>query len=58
MPEAKMTCRNCGCLLVPIGNNEWAVTGTGTTADGLSYCPPNPDAVKVGKHRPRKNGQS
>jgi len=27
------------------------VTGTGTTADGLSYCPP--DAGRVGSHVPR-----
>lgn len=36
------TCRHC---LQPITNIDGVqiVTGTNTTADGLSYCPPNPD---------------
>jgi hypothetical protein len=28
-----------------------------TTAGGLSYCPPDPDATRLGEHVPRKRQQ-
>lgn len=50
------TCRKCHLPVVHAGG-AWVVEGTGTTADGLSYCPPNPDAARVGDHDPgRGNG--
>jgi hypothetical protein len=45
-------CRRCHCPIARVGN-AWVVTGTGTTTDGLSYCPPDPDAPRVGSHAPR-----
>lgn len=45
------TCRKCRLAIELIGGT-WIVMGTGTTADGLSYCPPNPDAAHVGEHQP------
>lgn len=49
------TCKKCRCPIEPVPGHpgEWVVMGTGTTADGLSYCPPNPDAGKVGSHQPK-----
>lgn len=47
-------CRKCGC---PIDNvaGVLVVLDPTTTADGLSYCPPNPDYPgKLGVHVPRK----
>jgi hypothetical protein len=52
-PETR-TCRRCRLPIEPIAST-WVVTGTGTTADGLSYCPPNPDAASHGVHRPAGN---
>jgi len=51
-------CYRCGCTIVGVsvywqGTRTWVVVDTGTTADGLTYCPPNPDhAGRVGEHRP------
>lgn len=45
------TCRKCKCSIALVAG-EWVVVDPETTADGLSYCPPNPDADKVGKHVP------
>lgn len=47
------TCRKCGCPIELIGG-AWVVNDPETTAGGLSYCPPNPDAARVGNHIPRK----
>ncbi len=49
------TCRRCGQPIEQIGG-AWVVTGTGTTADGLSYCPPDPDADPAGVHEPSSGG--
>lgn len=46
------TCRKCQATIAPAGGGEWVVTGTGTSGDGLSYCPPDPDASHHGKHQP------
>jgi hypothetical protein len=47
----KRTCRKCRLTIAWIGG-AWVVVDTGTTADGLSYCPPDPDAAKVSYHSP------
>jgi hypothetical protein len=46
------TCRKCH---YPIEHNgqAWVVVSD-DSGNGLSYCPPNPDAAKVGKHVPAK----
>ena len=44
-------CRKCRCPICYIGG-AWVVIDPSTTADGLSYCPPNPDAPKHGVHVP------
>lgn len=47
-------CHRCDLPIVKVGS-VWVVTGTDSTADGLSYCPPNPDhAGHHGAHAPRK----
>lgn len=48
---AVRTCRKCTATIARAGE-EWVVTGTGTSGDGLSYCPPDPDAACHGKHLP------
>lgn len=51
-------CRKCGLPIVWI-DGVWTVMDTETTADGLSYCPPDPDTRKrPGDHIPRKSGRS
>jgi len=37
------TCAGCGLPVDRAADGTWFVTGTGTGADGLSYCPPDPD---------------
>lgn len=49
--EEPRTCRKCGSVIAFIGG-AWVVQDRETTADGLSYCPPNPDADRVGSHQP------
>lgn len=44
-------CTSCGLPVVPSGRG-WTVVDTGTSADGLSYCPPDPDADAHHEHRP------
>jgi hypothetical protein len=49
-----MICTKCKMPVEDIGG-ALVVSGTNTTADGLSYCPPDPDTTrKVGDHRTRK----
>lgn len=50
------TCTKCGSQVAAVGD-ALVVVDPATTADGLSYCPPNPDAPKVGNHRVRKAAQ-
>ncbi len=50
---AAHVCRRCGNPIEQI-NGVWAVVDYTTTAGGLSYCPPNPDAARVSTHIPRK----
>lgn len=46
-------CLRCRLPIVKV-DTAWVVIDTGTTADGLSYCPPNPDHLgKLGNHRPK-----
>lgn len=52
-----MDCMKCKMPVEQVGD-ALVVTGTNTTADGLSYCPPDPDtAKKVTDHRVRKADQ-
>lgn len=44
-------CQSCKLTLRQI-DGVWVVVETGTSADGLSYCPPDPDAADHGVHRP------
>lgn len=44
-------CQTCTLPLVAV-DGAWVVVGTQTTADGLSYCPPDPDAPDTTQHRP------
>lgn len=53
------TCRHCGIAIqaLPVTRQVdslvvWVAVDPETTADGLTYCPPDPDAAKVGDHRP------
>jgi hypothetical protein len=41
--EALHTCGKCGYSVDRAEDGTWFVYGTGTTADGLAQCPPNPD---------------
>lgn len=45
-------CRHCGVPIVDV-DGTWVVLGTGTSADGLSFCPPDPDREPAGDHEPR-----
>jgi hypothetical protein len=56
MPEIDTvrTCRKCRAMVRWTGD-AWMVVETETTADGLTYCPPNPDAARVGIHVPLKD---
>lgn len=51
---ATAECRRCE-LPVTVSGDVWVVFGSDTTADGLSYCPPDPDyrGRSLGVHRPR-----
>ena len=45
-------CRRCGCNVREIEPGLAVVEDTGTTADGLTFCPPDPDTTRrVGNHR-------
>lgn len=50
------TCRKCKLPIEHIGG-AWVVIDPATTADGLSYCPPDPDARNVGSHVPVKESK-
>lgn len=51
-----MDCAKCKLPIEWFGVGEhdgaWVVNDPETSADGLSYCPPDPDAVSIGDHRP------
>lgn len=50
-------CRKCGCPIDNV-NGVWVVFDPSTTADGLSYCPPNPDHTGyLGAHAPKKEAK-
>lgn len=54
------TCAKCRMPIQYFRSNGdvyWVVTESSTTADGLSYCPPNPDARRHGSHRPTTLGK-
>lgn len=44
-------CQACKLTLREI-DGVWVVMESGTSADGLSYCPPDPDAEEHGLHKP------
>jgi hypothetical protein len=50
---AEHECRRCGNSIRWIGG-AWVAADYTTTAGGLSYCPPDPDAPHVANHIPRK----
>lgn len=50
---AQHVCARCGNPIEQIGG-AWVAVDYTTTAAGLSYCPPDPDAARVGTHVPRK----
>ncbi len=55
-PETILTCRKCHMPVECIAGT-YVVMWSGTTADGLSYCPPNPDHLgRFGNHVPAKCG--
>lgn len=60
MTDTGIRCRRCHYMLVgfkgPNGYMEYAVVSN-DTADGLTYCPPNPDRDKVGKHAPARRSK-
>lgn len=50
---AEYECVRCGTPLTQV-DSAWVSMDYTTTAGGLSYCPPDPDAARTGNHRPRK----
>jgi hypothetical protein len=53
---AQYECVRCATPVTLIGGARVSMDYT-TTAGGLSYCPPDPDATRVGDHVPRKRQQ-
>ena len=41
-----MRCRNCDLPVAHLADGTVYVHGSGTTADGLTFCPPDPDNWK------------
>jgi hypothetical protein len=52
----KYECRRCGSPITLI-DGAWVCVDYTTTAGGLSFCPPDPDAPRVGEHLPRKRAR-
>jgi hypothetical protein len=50
---AEYECSRCRTPITLVGG-AWVSMDYTTTAGGLSYCPPDPDATPVGGHVPRK----
>ncbi len=50
---AEHECARCGNPITWI-NGAWVAIDYTTTAGGLSYCPPDPDAARVDNHIPRR----
>lgn len=50
---AEYECARCGTPLALV-DSAWVSIDYTTTAGGLSYCPPDPDAAQSRDHRPRK----
>ncbi len=46
-------CKKCKCIIERV-EGGWVTVDPGFTSDGLGYCPPNPDARRVGYHEPKK----
>ncbi len=53
---AEYECRRCGTPITLIAG-AWVGMDYTTTGGGLSFCPPDPDASRVGDHVPRKRQQ-
>lgn len=49
-PGALPECSGCGLPVDTADDGTVFVFGTGTSADGLSYCPPDPDGEPDGTH--------
>lgn len=43
-------CSGCGLALMYVAGVGWVPNSTGTTADGLTYCPPDPDRPTSALH--------
>jgi hypothetical protein len=54
--SAEYECARCGTPLV-LADSAWVSIDYLSTAGGLSYCPPDPDAPRTGNHRPRKRSR-
>jgi len=50
LDQRVVTCRRCKCQVRVIEPGLAVVEGTGTTADGLTFCPPDPDRDPQGNH--------
>lgn len=47
-------CTRCKCRIQWTGE-AWVVIDDNSSADGLSYCPPDPDANRHRDHTPRRH---
>lgn len=52
-PDREFDCQRCGCPVANIDGTWVVLDGETTTADGLTFCPPDPDREPVGEHVPR-----
>ena len=48
-------CWRCGLPITYVDGAGWTPLDTGTTADGLTYCPPDPDNEPTGVHEPERH---
>jgi hypothetical protein len=53
---AEYECRQCGTPITLMAG-AWVGMDYTTRGGGLSFCPPDPDATRVGDHMPRKRQQ-
>lgn len=46
-------CKRCKLPIAHLDGFTYYVDGSGTTGDGITYCPPDPDfAGEFGEHNP------
>lgn len=51
-----LSCKGCGLPIERAEDGTCFVFGTRTTADGVSFCPPDPDGEPEGVHEPEMHG--